>query len=321
MSETDSATGTPVPELVATPAGATTGLAEATVETAAVEAAVEGAEPARRPGLSPSRANDFMQCPLLFRFRTIDRLPEPPSPAAVRGTLVHAVLERLFDAPAGARTLDAARALLPAAWEAIVADRPDCADLPPDGDVAAWFADAETLLARYFTLEDPNRLQPAERELVVRTELDDGLELRGVVDRLDVAPDGAMRVVDYKTGRSPGPGFESGALFQMRFYALVLSRLRGRMPAMLQLVYLGDGTVLRHQPTLGELTAVEQRIRAVWSGIRTAAETGRWEPRASALCGFCAHQALCPLFGGTPPEPAPDAVEHAVGVRPVAAVG
>lgn len=297
----------------------TSELAELTLETAAVEASVDQVEAPRRPGLSPSRANDFMQCPLLFRFRVVDKLPEPPSPAAVRGTLVHAVLERLFDAPAGERTLDAARALVPGAWEAILAERPDCSTLLPDGgDTAAWFADAEALLARYFTLEDPNRLQPAERELVVRTELDDGLELRGVVDRLDVAPDGAMRVVDYKTGRSPGPGFEGGALFQMRFYALVLSRLRGRMPAMLQLVYLGDGTVLRHRPTESELTAVEQRVRAVWSGIRTAAETGRWEPRASALCSYCAHQALCPLFGGTPPEVSPDAVEHAVGLRPTA---
>ena len=47
--------------------------------------------------LSPSRASDFMQCPLLYRFRVIDRLPEPPSPAAARGTLVHSVLERVFE--------------------------------------------------------------------------------------------------------------------------------------------------------------------------------------------------------------------------------
>src|SRR5665647_3438400 len=66
--------------------------------------------PVRTPGLSPSRANDYLQCPLLFRFRVVDRLPEPPSAAAVRGTLVHSVLERLFDAPAGSRPLEAARA-------------------------------------------------------------------------------------------------------------------------------------------------------------------------------------------------------------------
>ena len=284
-----------------------------------------GLEPAvadervHRPGLSPSRANDFMQCPLLFRFRVVDRLPEPPSAAAVRGTLVHAVLERLFDAPAGTRTLEAARALLPQAWEDIVAERPDCADLVPDGDPSAWLAEAEPLLATYFTLEDPNRLQPAERELVVRSELDPELELRGVVDRLDVAPDGAMRVVDYKTGRSPAPGFESAALFQMRFYALLLARLRGRVPAMLQLVYLGDGTVLRHVPGEGELDTVERRIRAIWAGIRTAARDDAWQPRRSALCSWCAHQALCPLFGGTPPAVSPDDVERATGVRPAAA--
>ena len=49
--------------------------------------------------LSPSRAADFKSCPLLYRFRCIDRLPEAPSLAATRGTVVHAVLEELFDLP------------------------------------------------------------------------------------------------------------------------------------------------------------------------------------------------------------------------------
>src|SRR5690606_7183764 len=80
----------------------------------------DGATPRRRPGLSPSRAKDFMQCPLLFRFRVVDRLPEPPSAAAVRGTLVHSVLEKLFDEPAGRRTLPAAVALVGPAWQELV---------------------------------------------------------------------------------------------------------------------------------------------------------------------------------------------------------
>jgi len=281
----------------------------------------EAEEPARArtPGLSPSRANDYLQCPLLFRFRVVDRLPEPPSAAAVRGTLVHAVLERLFDLPAGARTPDAARALLEPCWEALVAERPDCVDLVADGDREAWFAQAATLLETYFTLEDPNRLQPAERELAVATDLDGELELRGIIDRLDVAPNGAVRIVDYKTGRSPGQGYESAALFQMRFYAAVLQRLRGTVPAMLQLIYLGDGTVLRHEPDAAELATTEAKVRAIWGGIRTAARTGAWQPRPSALCGWCAHQALCPAFGGVPPEVDPEAVARATGVTPDAA--
>jgi putative RecB family exonuclease len=275
--------------------------------------------PPRTPGLSPSRANDFVQCPLLFRFRVIDRLAEPPSRAAVRGTLVHTVLERLFDAPAGTRDVAAAHALLEPSWAAMLAAEPTCAEVLEDpSDVTEWFAEAGALLDTYFTLEDPNRLQPADRELAVETLLEDGLQLRGIVDRIDVAPDGAIRVVDYKTGRSPKEGYEGHALFQMRFYALVLSRLRGRVPAMLQLVYLGDGTLLRHVPDAAELVTTERRIRAIWSGIRTSAETGQWLPRTSALCGWCSHQALCPAFGGTPPELDPARVELTIGVRPLA---
>lgn len=275
-------------------------------------------QPRRRtPGLSPSRANDYLQCPLLFRLRVIDRLPEPPSPAAVRGTLVHAVLERLFDLPAGARTLEAAHGLLDPTWQGLVTASPRYLEVLTDPeDLEGWYGPARTLLATWFTLEDPNRLQPAERELAVRMSLDDGPELRGIVDRLDVAPDGALRVVDYKTGRSPKAGYEGSALFQMRFYALVLARLRGRIPAMLQLVYLGDGTVVRHVPDAAELETTERRVRSIWAGIQDAAATGTWTPRRSALCGWCAHQAVCPAFGGTPPQVDPDAVEAATGVRP-----
>src|SRR3954447_11586530 len=253
--------------------------------------------------LSPSRAADFMQCPLLYRFRVVDRLPEAPSPAAVRGTVVHAVLERLFDLPAPERTLDSARSLLVPKWERVRGEEPELASLF-DGDadaVSGWLAGAEELLARWFHLEDPTRLEPAERELYVETTLDDGLVLRGYVDRLDVAGDGAMRVVDYKTGRSPSEAFEAKALFQMRFYALVLWRTRGVVPRLLQLVYLGDSQVLRYEPDERDLLATERKVRALWEAIERAATTGDWRPRRSRLCDWCDHRALCPEWGGTPP--------------------
>src|SRR5881275_276979 len=75
--------------------------------------------------LSPSRAADFKTCPLLYRFRCIDRLPETPSRAATRGTVVHAVLEQLFDLPAAERTLEAARAMVPAAWRRVLSESPE----------------------------------------------------------------------------------------------------------------------------------------------------------------------------------------------------
>ncbi len=253
--------------------------------------------------LSPSRAGDFMTCPLLYRFRTIDKLPESSSPAAVRGTVVHKVLEDLFDLPASERTPQRAADLLEPAWGSVLADDPEVAELfGGDGpEIGAWLVSCRESLERYFALEDPRRLEPAEREMYVETLLDSRLLLRGFVDRLDVAPTGEVRVVDYKTGRSPGEAFEGKALFQMKFYALVLWRLRGTVPTLLQLIYLGNGEVLRYRPDERDLLAVERKVNAIWAAISRAAETGDWRPNRSRLCDWCAHQALCPEFGGTPP--------------------
>jgi putative RecB family exonuclease len=276
-----------------------------------------------KAALSPSRASDFMQCPLLYRFRVVDRLPQAPSSAAARGTLVHAVLERLFDLPADQRTYDAARELLQPQWEQLLADEPALATLFPDDEGAAlagWLGDAERLLTTWFELEDPTRLEPAERELYVETALEDGLVLRGYVDRLDIAPDGQLRVVDYKTGRSPSELFEAKALFQMRFYALVLWRLRGVVPAMLQLVYLGNGEVVRYSPDSRELEATERKVRALWTAIARAAETGDWRPSKSRLCDWCDFQSLCPEWGGTPPPLPEHAAELALDPVMTAAV-
>jgi putative RecB family exonuclease len=253
--------------------------------------------------LSPSRAGDFMTCPLMYRFRTIDRLPEPFSPDAVRGTLVHKVLEDLFDLPAADRTPDNARDLLTPAWDALLEVEPELAEMfTGDGpEITAWLASCRDVLDRYFSLEDPRLLEPAERELYVEALLDSKLLLRGFVDRLDIAPDGRMRVVDYKSGRAPGEGWEAKALFQMKFYALALWRTRGVVPSMLQLVYLGSGELVRYVPDEQDLRATERKVEAIWRAIRLATESGDWRPHKSRLCDWCSFQAICPEFGGTPP--------------------
>ncbi|MEU6713427.1 RecB family exonuclease [Nonomuraea sp. NPDC046802] len=264
-------------------------------------------EPVIIGALSPSRAGDFMTCPLLYRFRVVDQLPEKPSPAAVRGTVVHAVLERLYDLPAPRRSVAAAVELLEPQWRRLLADDPQYERMFADeAEQAQWLEQARGMLERYFTLEDPTRLEPAERELYVEAVLEGGLMLRGYVDRLDVAPTGEVRVVDYKTGTAPGPEFEAKALFQMKFYALVLWRLRGQVPRLLQLVYLGGaGEVLRYAPDEDDLLATERKVMALWSAIERSLESGEWRARRSRLCDWCDHQALCPEFGGTPP-PVPD---------------
>lgn len=270
------------------------------------------------PSLSPSRAADFKTCPLLYRFRSIDRLPERPTPDQLRGTLVHAVLERLFDLPAAERTIDAAAALVRPQWERLLEQEPALAALfdeaqteqEPLVDVApvavadrweTFFTSAEGLLGGYFQVEDPSRLEPAERETLISTRVDGELLIRGYIDRLDVSPAGDLRVVDYKTGGAPREAFEARALFQLKFYALVLWRTRGVVPRVLRLLYLKDAEICDYTPDAEELERFERTLVALWQAIERAKQAEDFRPKPSRLCGWCAHQSLCPAFGGTPP--------------------
>ena len=282
----------------------------------------------RTRSLSPSRAADFKTCPLLYRLRTIDRLPQRPSAAAARGTLVHAVLERLYDLPAADRTADAAKAMVPAEWAKLLEAEPDLLEivaelrdraavsvqedpdaaapptkeLLPEADViGAWLSSAAGLLDSYFALEDPTRIQPVGRELMVEFDLGDGPVLRGIIDRLDATVDGHLRVVDYKTGVTPREAFEAKALFQMKFYALVLYRTRGVVPRQLRLLYLGDKDMLSYAPEAEELDRFERTLRAIWAAIQASIDKQEFRASPSRLCAWCDYQALCPAWGGTPP--------------------
>jgi putative RecB family exonuclease len=261
----------------------------------------------RRPALSPSRASDFKQCPLLYRFRAVDRLPETPSKAQVRGTVVHSVLERLFALPAAQRDQQRARELLTPAWQELVAEQPELGELfdgADDPELARWLDSANALLGSYFELEDPQRLEPESCELRVETELESGLLLRGFIDRVDVAPTGEIRLVDYKTGAAPREIGEAKAMFQMKFYALVLWRTRGVLPRRLLLLYLADKQSLAYAPDEAELRRFERTLEAIWQAILKAGRNGDFRPSPSKLCDYCDYKPLCPAHGGTaPPYP------------------
>jgi putative RecB family exonuclease len=270
--------------------------------------------------LSPSRAADFKACPLLYRFRAIDRIPEPPSRVAVRGTLVHKVLEALFALPAADRVVAAAHQLVDTVWSQLQAAEPDLAALFADSaDLGQWLQSARDLLDSYFALEDPSRLGSVEREQLVEVVVD-GLRLRGYVDRIDSSRSGDIRIIDYKTGTTPRQPFEAKALFQMKFYALVIWRTRGIVPRQLRLIYLADQDTLTYRPDEAELVAFERTLKAIWAAIARASERREFRPSPSRMCEWCDHKSRCPSFGGTPP-PYPDRAPADAGEPVAVAVG
>lgn len=262
--------------------------------------------------LSPSKVDSFMSCPLAFRFSAIDRLPEPPSAPATKGTLVHRALELLFCRPAAERTPATAAACLDTAVAELVAS-PEWVELALDDDGArAFLADAAAMVQRYFALEDPTSVREIGLEL--RLEVDvGGLTLRGIIDRLELGDDGELVVTDYKTGRPPRQQHEQGKLGGVHFYAYLCERLFGRRPARIQLLYLSEPLAITAHPSEQSTRYLPKRAGALWQAVERACASGEFRARPSALCSWCSFQRWCPAYGGDPERARQEA---SLAVRP-----
>jgi putative RecB family exonuclease len=252
--------------------------------------------------LSPSKITSFTNCPLAFRFSVLEHLPEPPSPAALKGTLVHRALELLFaDCPRGSRSRSAAQSSLNRAWQELH-DGEELEGLALDArETAAFIADARELVSRYFELEDPDAVQAVGLEMSLSTDID-GVRVRGIIDRLDELDDGSLVVVDYKTGRAPRNEQSRSRLSGVQMYALLCEAELGKRPALVRLIYLRDRVVISASPTDQAMRGTRQRALGVWAAIERACRQDDFRPNPSGLCRYCAFQAYCPAFGGNPAD-------------------
>jgi putative RecB family exonuclease len=217
----------------------------------------------------------------------------------VRGSLVHAALERLFwDHRPGERSLDCALDALSGAVAAALED--DASELTAlglgDGGATALEEEAGQLLHNYFAIEDPDRVDVVGVELGLEAEIG-GVRMRGIIDRLDRNEAGELVVVDYKTGRAPSERYERGNLVGVHVYGLLCEQVLGQAPAEVRLLHLREPMSLTAVPTEQARKGQRQRSAAVWQAIERACRTGDFRPRPSALCPSCAFRDRCPAFG------------------------
>ena len=249
--------------------------------------------------LSPSRVESFLSCPLAFRFSSIEKLPDLPSVAATRGSLVHRALELLFLSPAADRTPQA----LDVAVEAAIAEYstyPDFTllDLTPE-QTATFDAECRELATNYLEMEDPTQVREIGLELRLEAAVGE-LTLRGIIDRLELDADGGLVVTDYKTGRAPSPNWERKSLSGLNFYSFLCESLFDRRPAAIRLMYLSSKETITATPTEQSTKFLTTRTSAVWKAVATACERDDFRARQGPLCNYCSYQQWCPEFGGTP---------------------
>ena len=112
--------------------------------------------------LSPSRISDYQQCPKLYHYRVIEKLPEPISLDAVRGTLIHNILEKLLGLSSEERTIENAKREVPVHWDILKNQIPELEQLV--SSEKEWIDRANALLDSYFQLENPQTFTPTHME-------------------------------------------------------------------------------------------------------------------------------------------------------------
>jgi putative RecB family exonuclease len=260
--------------------------------------------------LSPSRISDYQQCPALYKYRAIDKMVERPGLDALRGSLVHLILEKIFKNAPSDRDFTKAVLLTNECWQELVLIEPEliCAldeKIPfpltetveiSQARLDVLFEEVKTLIANYYALEDPSKIQPKSTEELIEFDLSDDLRIKGYVDRIDVSPQGWLRINDYKTGKSPKENFSSKAMFQLKFYALVIFKSTKQIPKLLRLIYLKDSQILTYEPTEQELDLTLKKVEAVASQIQRSKETNEWPTNITKLCDYCYFKSICPAF-------------------------
>lgn len=252
--------------------------------------------------LSPSRASDFIQCPKLFEYKTIQKLPEPTTIHQARGTAAHAALEQLFDLEPAERDAERLYDLFRSAWTEM-RGREEYRELFSSvDDERAWGIESMGLLRNYFSVEDPATIVPLERELDMLEEIADGVTIRGILDRMDETDEGDLIILDYKTGKAPPERFAGPAFFALKIYAALIRKMTGRTPREVRLMYLNGPTLYTLPVTDEVLDETVENVIGLWQRIESAIEDDYFPPTRSKLCGWCSFREICPAFGEDPPS-------------------
>ena len=244
--------------------------------------------------LSPSQADSYLECPRRYAFERWLQVGAEGSVYAELGSLIHAILEEVergaLEAGAAHGTLEAALEALDGQW-----------DPAPFGGGAwaeAWRRRADALLGHlYGQWPGKGRVVAVERPLALEVA---GVRWRGRADRIEALPGdpSPLRIVDYKTSRTPVSLADAATSVQLGFYLLAasadpdLAALGQAASAEMWFPAADAKKVTTRAFDPGRLPEVEERMTLAADGIRAE----RWDPLPGAHCRSCAVRRVCPAW-------------------------
>ena len=229
--------------------------------------------------LSASDIENYLTCPLRYKFARVLRIPREPTLNQRFGILVHQVLERFHESGGGGA--EEMMRLLEAGWR-----RGGFADSDEERQLREK---ARVALTRYHERLGSGDGEPRwfERSFNFRFGRH---HVRGRVDRIDALAGGGFELIDYKTGM-PRRAEQLREDVQLALYSVAAREAWGIEATERTYYYVLDDARVRLGIEDGAAPWIEETVNEVASGIMAQA----FEPTPShAVCAMCEYRIACP---------------------------
>lgn len=242
--------------------------------------------------ISYSSFDTYQSCPLKYKFREIDKLPEPKSKEAVFGTLIHSVMKFVHTPSLLPPTLDQAIDYFAKGWNSEVFEN--------ELEERAAFTQGVSMIQEYYGRNHIADFTIVDLESRFAIEIGDDTTgkhvVSGIIDRIDKTREG-YEIIDYKTTRKMPSQDKVDNDIQLSIYLKAFleryPKEKGNIANItVSLYYLKHGVKLSSKRSQEQLDALEKNILDVIKAI----EESKFDPILSPLCDWCGYQSSCPLW-------------------------
>lgn len=234
--------------------------------------------------LSYSSISDYLNCPLKYKFRHIDKLPTKKTPALSFGSSLHETLAYLY----GVKTphppaLEQIQEKLKEEWIS--------EGYSSEAEEKQYFEHAKQVLTNFYHTNVSSFKLPVALERKFGVQLD-GITVTGIIDRLDMISEGKYEVIDYKTNRKLPPKSKIDSDLQLSIYHWATKQIWGFAPKSVSLYFLLPNHKMSSTRSQKQIQETLDTIKQVADKV----EKKLFEPTQSALCPWCDFQQFCPYF-------------------------
>lgn len=241
---------------------------------------IEGKEPEY---ISYSQIDNYLVCPLRYKFSYTLKVPTPPNCALSFGNTIHETLKDFHTQKMFGKnpTIDDLLKSYEKNWIPLGYDNEKHRKLR--------YEDGIELLKKYY--ETNKNLDVKHIGLEKNFVLDIGdIKLRGKIDRIDQHQDGRIEIIDYKTGQEKTQK-EVDDDVQMTIYTMAAREALKINPDTLSLYYFEPNVKISTNRTQKQVDAQKEIIKDVVKGIKDK----NFEATPGRHCTWCDYKDICPF--------------------------